>query len=319
LEKSQTATLGGQNTVPLAIGGTCAEGAKFPGLLDELAIYNRALTADEITARYSCHADAAPDSFSFSAVSDATRSTLYTSDTVTVSGINVPADISITGGEYSVGCTGTFTSSAGTVVNGDTVCVRQTSSESYSTLTTATLTIGGVGADFNVTTLAAPPYDITFSAPGGNGTISCDSPVSEGNDSVCTITPDTGYYLSALLDNGDDVLGAVIGGTYTIAGVSEAHTVEATFARYPVWRNGTAEYFMTIGAAYGDGSTGYTLKAHGVELTDSDLALSGTADMLIDGGYLPDFSGYSGTPTTIAGPLTISGSGSVTVSNIAVK
>ena len=44
---------------------------------------------------------------------------------------------------------------AGTVNNGDTVTVHQTSSANFSTLTTATLTIGGVNGAFNVTTLAA--------------------------------------------------------------------------------------------------------------------------------------------------------------------
>lgn len=162
-------------------------------------------------------------------------------------------------------------------------------------------------------------HNVTSSAPGGNGTLSCTGPVLDGYDSTCTITPDAGYYLSGLADNTIDVLDSVIGGTYTIPGVTGTHDIVATFARYPVWRDGTTGYFMTIGDAYGDGSMAYTIKAHGVELTDSDLDLSGSASVVIDGGYLPDFSGYSGVSTTITGSLKIGGAGAVTVSNIAVQ
>jgi len=71
-----------------------------------------------------------------------------------VAGINSAAAITIVGGTYSInGAVGT--AAAGTVNNGDTVTVYQASSGSYSTLTTATLTIGGVSGAFNVTTAAA--------------------------------------------------------------------------------------------------------------------------------------------------------------------
>jgi hypothetical protein len=97
-------------------------------------------------------------------------------------------------------------------------------------------------------------------------------------------------------------------------------TCTASFVRYPVWRDGTTVYFMKIFDAYGDGTTAYTIKAHGVELTDSNLNFSGTADVVLDGGYQADFAlGYSGTPTVVAGPLTIGGAGGVTMNNIAVK
>ena len=49
------------------------------------------------------------------------------SNAVTVSGINAAAAISITGGEYSIGG-GAYTSSAGTVSNGQALTVRLTSS-----------------------------------------------------------------------------------------------------------------------------------------------------------------------------------------------
>lgn len=76
------------------------------------------------------------------------------SNTITVSGINAAASISVSGTgspAYSKNG-GAFTSSSGTVVNGDTVQVRVTSSASSSTSVTATLNIGGVTDTFTATT-----------------------------------------------------------------------------------------------------------------------------------------------------------------------
>ncbi|WP_273455337.1 FG-GAP-like repeat-containing protein [Nevskia ramosa] len=100
--------------------------------------------------------DTTPDSFDFLDPTDVPRSTVLTSNVVTISGINAPAPISITGGEYSIGCTASFTSTPGTIGNNQTVCLRQTSSPEHDTSTTATLTIGGVSGDFKVITGAAP-------------------------------------------------------------------------------------------------------------------------------------------------------------------
>ena len=74
------------------------------------------------------------------------------SNTITVSGINTGASISISGGEYSLN-DGDYASVSGTVNNGDRVKVRQTSSGSFSTTTNAVLTIGGVSDTFSLTTL----------------------------------------------------------------------------------------------------------------------------------------------------------------------
>lgn len=98
--------------------------------------------------------DTAPDAFSFTAQTGVALSTVTTSNTITVAGINSAANISIAGGTYSINGGG-YTAVAGTVNNGDTVTLKQTSSGSFSTLTTATLTIGGVAGAFNVTTAAA--------------------------------------------------------------------------------------------------------------------------------------------------------------------
>lgn len=96
-----------------------------------------------------------PFGFSFAPQFNVPTSTVIYSNTILVGNINIPVVISIVDGEYSING-GPFTSSPGTVVNGDIVQVNQTSSASETTLTTATLTIGGVSADFDVTTGTTP-------------------------------------------------------------------------------------------------------------------------------------------------------------------
>ncbi|MBM3351335.1 MAG: DUF1566 domain-containing protein [Betaproteobacteria bacterium] len=98
--------------------------------------------------------DTTPDAFSFTAQSDVAISTLIESNTITVAGINAAATISVTNGEYRING-GAYTSTAGTVTNGQTVTVRHTSSASGSAATNTTLTIGGVSATFTSTTLPA--------------------------------------------------------------------------------------------------------------------------------------------------------------------
>jgi uncharacterized delta-60 repeat protein len=115
-------------------------------------------------------ADLTPDAFSLTAQTNATLNTLVNSNTFTVSGINGAAAISVTGGEYSVGCTTpAFTTAAGTVASGQTVCVRHTTSAQYSTTVTTTLTIGGVAASFSSTTASAPSNGGGSGGGGGGG------------------------------------------------------------------------------------------------------------------------------------------------------
>jgi hypothetical protein len=114
--------------------------------------------------------DTTPDAFTFTAQTGAALSTVTTSNTVTISGIDAASAISISGtGTYSKNG-GAYTSTAGTVVNGDTVSVRITSSGSYSTAISTTLTVGGVTGTFTVTTGTAvdtTPDAFTLNAQTG--------------------------------------------------------------------------------------------------------------------------------------------------------
>ena len=92
-----------------------------------------------------------PDPFWFRPQTQVEPRTLIISNPITVSGITAPTIISITGGEYSINL-GTYTNAPGSVTNGQTVTVRQTSASIPRTRTGATLTVGGIGAIFYVTT-----------------------------------------------------------------------------------------------------------------------------------------------------------------------
>lgn len=102
--------------------------------------------------------DITPDAFTFTDQTGVALSTVVESNAITVSGINAAANISVTGGEYSIG-SGAYTSTAGTVTNGQTVKVRHTSSSSNSTAVDTVLTIGGVSDTFSTTTLANANVD----------------------------------------------------------------------------------------------------------------------------------------------------------------
>ncbi len=98
--------------------------------------------------------DTTPDAFSFTTVTDVALETLVTSSPVTITGLGAPATISVSNGEYAIGCGASFTSASGSIANNQTVCVRHTSAATHDTDTNTTLTIGGVSAQFISTTLA---------------------------------------------------------------------------------------------------------------------------------------------------------------------
>lgn len=90
--------------------------------------------------------------FSFAPLTKIQPSALTESNVIVNMGNTAPAAISISGGsEYNINGTG-WTSAAGTILNGDSVKVRQTASASPNTTTTTVLTIGAETGNFAITT-----------------------------------------------------------------------------------------------------------------------------------------------------------------------
>lgn len=109
--------------------------------------------------------DSTVDAFTFTDVTGVPVSTDEISNLITVSGLDVgvSVSVSVTGGQYSKNG-GTYTSAAGTAVNGDTFRVKQTSSASNATTTNTVLTIGGVSDTYSVTTITSSGPPPTLSA-----------------------------------------------------------------------------------------------------------------------------------------------------------
>ncbi len=107
--------------------------------------------------------DTTPNAFSFATQTGVSPSKPVDSASITVTGIDTATAISVSAGSlYSINGA-TFTSTAGTVKQGDTVVVRHTASASYSASVTTTLTIGGVKGTFKSTTAAKDTTPAAFS------------------------------------------------------------------------------------------------------------------------------------------------------------
>lgn len=117
--------------------------------------------------------DTVPGAFAFVDQTDVVASATITSAPITVSGLDSPSPITISGGTYNKNG-GSYTSSAGTVVNGDVVRVRHTSSASQVTAVNTVLTIGGVSDTFTSTTAVGVPeprivIDLTADTASNDG------------------------------------------------------------------------------------------------------------------------------------------------------
>ena len=108
--------------------------------------------------------DTIPNALTFTAQTNVALSSVNTSNTVTVAGINTASPISITNGTYSING-GAYTATAGTVINGDTVTLKLTASSQGGLTTYTVLNIGGVSGVFMVTTLGTSTSTPSQSIP----------------------------------------------------------------------------------------------------------------------------------------------------------
>ena len=207
---------------------------------------NATLTIGGLSDTFSVTTLAAPpDQFIFTDQTDVPLSMVMTSNTITVSGLGAPATISITGGTYSING-GPYINTNGTVSNGDTVSVRQTSSASYSTKTDATLTIGSVSDTFSVTTRAVPP---------------------DTTPDPFTFTDQTGMPLNTVITSN----------TITVSGISAAAVISITGGTYSI--NGGA-YVNTVGTVNNNDTVTVQQTSAGnyVTKTDATLTIGGLSD-----------------------------------------
>ena len=99
-----------------------------------------------------------PDPFALGARVNVAPGTLQMSDAIAVSGITTGAPIAVMEGEYSINA-GSWTTTPGTIVNGQGVQVRALASSAFGATSSSLLTIGGITQPFTVSTapdIAAP-------------------------------------------------------------------------------------------------------------------------------------------------------------------
>jgi len=173
---------------------------------------------DYFTVTKGVASDTAPDSFAFTDASDVGQNSVQTSNTIAVTGVNAAATIGVAGGEYSIGCAGTFTSTSGTVINGQTVCVRHTAANTSNASVNTTLTIGGVSDTFTSTTSPdTTPLAFSFTDQGGV------EPLAEVISDSITVT---GIDQAAVSVTGGQY--SINGGGFTVSAgtVSDGDTVQ---------------------------------------------------------------------------------------------
>lgn len=311
------------------------DGGIYTDYAGSQVIYKRHVSTGVVTAITLINGepvvDTTPDPFTFTDVTNATLSTQYTSNTVTVSGINSPANISITGGTYSING-GAYTSSSGTILNGQTVTVRVTSSGSFSTAVNAVLTIGGVSDTYSVTTLASDttPNAFTFTDVTG-ATISTqytsNSITVTGINSPAAISITGGTYnvnggsytsssgnvslndVVTVRTTSSSSFSTAVNVVLTIGGVSDTYTVTTQAA------DTTPSAFTFVDVSGASQNTVYTSNAITVLGINSPANISITGGTYsIDGGAFTSSSGTVSLNQTVSVRVTSSASLNTAVS-----
>jgi len=196
--------------------------------------------------------DHVPNAFSFVDINPGLLSTIYTSNTIVVTGTTIPSVISISGAGATYNINGgAFTASAGTVNPSDNVQVKNTSSASDTTVVNSALTIGGVSDTFTITTGDHVPTAFSFvdqtnvalstaiiSAPITVAGITIPSVISiSGGGGDYRINGGSFTASAGTVNNGDTVEARVtssgapstgVSTTVTIGGISDTFTATTT-------------------------------------------------------------------------------------------
>ena len=252
----------------------------------------------EVTTRA---ADTTPEAFTFKDQAEAEPGSSVTSDAITVSGIEAAVPISVDGGSLVVDGS---TFSGATVSNGQTVAVKVTASSAFSTTTTATVTIGGVTANFKVTTRAADttPDAFTFTdqtdiEPGTQ--VTSDAITVSGIEAAVSISVDGG----SLVVDGSAFSGATVSNGQTVAVKVTASSAFSTATTAKVFIGGVSAHFKVTTRAADTTPEAFTFKDQaeaepGSSVTSDAITVSGieaAVSISVDGGSLVvDGSAFSG-------------------------
>lgn len=109
---------------------------------------------------YSGTIDTEPNSFSFDDITDARLDRVYSSETITITGMTPGVSVLASVNRWTLIISGHEVGTTGYVQNGRTVKIELVSSDEYDDETSSTLTIGSRSATFSVTTMEEDEDDI---------------------------------------------------------------------------------------------------------------------------------------------------------------
>lgn len=114
--------------------------------------------------------DTTPDVFTFTDQTGVAVSSLITSNSIIISGINTATSVSVSGGgSPQIRVAAGAWSTSGTITNGQSLQVRLTSSASGNTALSATVTVGGVSDNWSVTTVASTTCNLPWGGSIASG------------------------------------------------------------------------------------------------------------------------------------------------------
>ena len=220
------------------------------------------LTIGDITVPFSTMTvveDKIPYAFSFNATSSVAVGIIVESNIVTIDGTNSSSAISIVGGEYSIDG-GTYTSSPGSILPGQSIQVRLITSSEFDALTEATLTIEGVSATFSATTIQEDvlpdAFDFTtITSANFNTTYMSNEVVISGINSPSTISITNGTY-------------SINGGSFT----AEAGTINnGQSLKIRVLTKSDFSITTTAIVTIGEYQTSFTVITHTIDTIPNDF------------------------------------------------
>ena len=216
----------------------------------------------------------------------------------------------------NIGAGGTASISSEKVEHGGSVTVTVTPDEGYTvgSVQTAggtsltlnadgTYTLANVTEDQTITvTFQQQTYTVTAKVNGTGGKVSVSSEkVGHGGSVTVTVTPEEGYTVGSVQDNGADVTDQVTNNTYTLTNVTASHTITVTFQKLTSYTVTTSKQLMDWAEEVRNGNRSL----------DCTLA----ADITLTGNWTPvgttlanSYTGtFDGKGHTITG-LTVTGS-----------
>ena len=253
--------------------------------------------------------DLVPDAFTFTDVNNTNLSTITTSGTITVTGVDPSQSItvSVSGGEVDAGTStlsGTWSSTSKTVTSSASgtfvIAARASSSSSYGTAVNVVVTIGGVSDTYTITTKSTPQPSFTFTDTTG-----AEVGISYTSSTVTATGLDAGQSISISATGG-----TIDAGTSSLSGTfASSKTVTASASgTFVIAAKGTAslsyDTAVNIVVTAGTTSDTYTITTRVADTTPDAFAFTDASGVEINtlttsAGITP--TGYDYASWTVTG------------------